>query len=51
MVASTPARDLPLLLAGPLVGLLTGLVCGDEGWVRNEAGGAGELSAVPHRSQ
>lgn len=50
MVASTPARDLPLLV-GPLVGRLTGLVCGDEGWVRYEAGGAGELSAVPHRSQ
>ncbi|WP_347769664.1 hypothetical protein [Nonomuraea sp. B5E05] len=65
MVASTPARDLPLLPVGPLIDLLTGWVttgadagpeadpgAGPAGDAEACAGAArGGLSAVPHRSQ
>jgi hypothetical protein len=55
-VASTPALDLPLL-TGELSDLLTGCVCGEGGCVHageeeeEDCAGAGELAAVPHRSQ
>ncbi|UBU15846.1 hypothetical protein [Nonomuraea gerenzanensis] len=56
-MASTPARDLPLL-TGPLTGLLlTGRVCtGAEGDADGDADGAGvwagdEAAAWPQRSQ
>ncbi|GAA3532383.1 hypothetical protein GCM10022419_009280 [Nonomuraea rosea] len=55
IVASTPARDLPLL-TGELRDLLTGWVCGegaddcpDDG--ADACAGGGEPAAVPHRSQ
>ncbi|WP_347620033.1 hypothetical protein [Nonomuraea sp. B1E8] len=64
-MASTPARDLPLLPVGPLIDLLTGWVAtgpdagpeagpgaGPAGDDEDGAGAArGGPSAVPHRSQ
>ncbi|GAA3140765.1 MULTISPECIES: hypothetical protein [Nonomuraea] len=47
-MASTPARDLPLL-DGELTDLLTGLVC--KGTDAGPVGRGAGLSAVPQRSQ